>query len=244
MYEELMQKAIDNSKGLYVEDYVIGLGMTAVKLNNGWCGVTHTFREEIFGGCSPFPDLLETGIEAKKFVGLYDSTDILLSSLGLATINAILNSEISFDKKGDIFDSLSIKHDDVVALVGDIMPLAASIRKFGPKKIYIFERRGETGKLPDWAIYQLMKEIDVLLLSSSTLINKTFFNLIEKSQTDRVALIGPSTTFCPDILKGVKIFGGAKILNADKLLKISARAGGTKNVYKSGAAEKVQLILG
>jgi hypothetical protein len=237
-----MNEAIKRSERLYVEDYVVGLGMTAVKLSNGSCGLTHTFREEIFGGCSPFPSLLESGIEARKFIELYDTTDILLSSLGLATINAVINSEVSFTKSGDIFDSLAITHNDTVALVGDIIPLAASIRQFGPKKIYIFERRGETGKLPDWAIYQLMNEIDVLLLSSSTLINKTFFNLVKEAKTDRIALIGPSTTFCPHILDKVKIFGGAKVIDADKALKISARAGGTKNIYKDGAAEKVQLI--
>ncbi len=243
MYRKLINEAIKKSEGLYVDDYVVGLGMTAVKLSNGNGGLTHTFREEIFGGCSPFPSLLESGIEAKKFIELYNTTDILLSSLGLATINAVINSEVSFTKSGDIFDSLSITHNDTVALVGDIVPLAASIRKFGPKKIYIFERRGETGKLPDWAAYQLMDEINVLLLSSSTLINKTFFNLVNKAKTNRIALIGPSTTFCPNVLDKVKIFGGAKVIDVDKALKISARAGGTKNIYKDGAAKKVQLIL-
>jgi uncharacterized protein (DUF4213/DUF364 family) len=242
MYKKLIDKAIENSKGLFIEDYVLGLGITVVKLNNGSCGVVHTFREEIFGGCSPFKNLLEAGTSAEEFIRLYDSTNIVHSSIGLATINAVLNSKVKFDKTGDIFESLNIKSTDTVALVGDIIPLVPMIKKSDPKDFYVFERRGETGKLPDWAIYTVIDKVDVLLLSSSTLINKTFFNIIEKAKTDRTALIGPSTTFCPEVLNKVKVFGGAKIVNSDIMLKIASRGGGTKNIYASHAAEKVQLI--
>ncbi len=244
MHRDLIRIAIDRvrNKNLFVKDYVTGLGITVVELSDGSCGLTHTFREEIFGGCSPFPKLLNTDIRVEEFIQLYDSTDILLSSIGLATINAVLNNGVKFDKTGDIIESLEIQEGDNVALVGDIVPLASSIKKFKPKRLYIFERRAETGKLPDWAIYQLMDKIDVLLLSSSTLINKTFFNLVKSAKTSKIALIGPSTTFCPEVLKEVKVFGGAKVLNAEKLLKIAARAGGTKNIYADEAAVKVQLL--
>ncbi len=243
MYRKLIQKAINKSKGLFVQDYVVGLGITTVKLNNGACGVVHTFREEVFGSCSPFSNLLQTNVEAEKFIKLYDTTNILLSSLGLATINAVLNFDLLFDKTGDVFESLDISSNDTIGIVGDIIPLTKSIKKANPKEIHVFERRRETGNLPDWALYQLLDKIDVLLLSSSTLINKTFFNIIKNAKTKKIALIGPSTTFCPEILKGVKIFAGAKILDPDKLLKIASRAGGTKNIYNSKAAQKVQIII-
>ncbi|HCZ07206.1 MAG TPA: hypothetical protein DHV12_08805 [Thermotogae bacterium] len=240
-----MRKLLESAKryagSATVEDYVIGLGLCAVKLSDGRAGLSYILRSEIRGGCSPLERTLETGQQAEEFIELYENSDPVKVSLGLATINACLNSVYEKDfKKGDLADFLQLEPDDSVAMVGDLRKALPAV---GTHQVYVFERENKSDTIPDWMIPYILPKCKAAVITSASLANKTFWFQIEPYlTTSKVALVGPTTPMFPEAFEKVRIFAGFKIIDPDAALKVVSRGGGTKNLLREGAAVKVALL--
>ncbi len=242
--DRMIERICNDYSDLKVIDYVVGTGMTAVKLSNGNVGVAHIFREELPAGCMIFDELLpsKTGIE--KFIKQAELYHPVTVSLALATINAIFNRiERDNETEKDIFDLAEIKKDDVVGFVGDFRPLTKVLRE-KVKKLMVFERIPSEDYLPDWAIPWKLKECDVAIITGTTIMNKTIDNILQSVETDRVFIFGPSTVLLPDVYpECVKAIGGTRIIDGDKAMDIASKAGGTKNLYRMNAAKKITVKI-
>lgn len=241
-YDLLKEKAKKNGKGALVVDYVMGVGMCGVALEDGRAGVSYTDRKSIPWGCSLYDELPKTGTDVGEFIKLFDSSDVLLNALGTSAINACVND--GNYESGDVMEAVSLSEDDVMGMIGYFDPMVMKIKK-QVKALYIFEKEKTLTTWPQKVlspdeIPQMLPKCNVLLISATTVMNKTFDDILKYANTKRIILLGPSTPMLPEAFPEVKVFGGTTV-NVEAL-KTIAHGGGTRNLYKAHVGKKVILV--
>ena len=239
-----IEKKTHNKK---VEDLRIGLCYTSVLLSNGQLGLAYTFHSRQSPPCK---NSLEAGsIKGKdtaEVIRYALSDNLLESSVGLATVNALVNQQIENAIEGDILDVISLNNNDTVGMIGFFGPLIDPIKK-SVKKLYIFEEKiivNSPDVYPSEKTAQILPECDVIIISATTLINKTIDPLLMQANDAREAIIlGATTPFLPDVFisKGVTMLSGIKVVDEKRLLRITSEGGGMRDF--KGSIKKVSIRL-
>lgn len=223
-----------NSK---VKDYSMGIGLCAVTLDDGRTGVAYSARDMIPWGCSIYDELPKIGTPAKDFIELFDSNDVLLCALGMATINACVNQ--GKFRNADVMEEINVSHSDVVGMIGDFTPMVDDIKEKA-KKLYIFEKQDLPDTIPPERMPELLPKCDILLVSATTLLNKTFDFIIQHAHTNKIVLLGPSAPICPEALPEVTVFGATLVTPG--AVKTVYHGGGTRNLYREKTGRKVTFV--
>lgn len=231
-----------------VKDVRIGLAYTGVLLSENYGGVACTPLYE-FSGCPAlgFAGSLK-GKTADKLLELALSENPLEAAVGVATANALshmlsdLKPENFPVSKTDILDL--IKPEDKVAMVGYFGPLVPRILKI-TDKLTVLEKREiddpKTRTLPSEKAGDVLPASDVIILSASTLANKTFDELLLfRGAAREVVLLGPSAPLypAPFFSRGITAIMGTRIIDPLTMLTVVSEAGGTKKLHKC-CGEKV-----
>jgi uncharacterized protein (DUF4213/DUF364 family) len=228
-----------------VADIRIGLGYTAVQLENGGCGLAYTLHEQEYESCSVIPDAGKlAGRKALEFIPWMKSPDHTACAVGLATLNATLATPVSA-VESDILDLLPVGPEDAVGMVGYFGPLVEPIKK-RVRTLYIFERKPEPefDILPESAALDILPKCQVVIISATAILNHTINGLLDLSKNAReIAILGPSTPFIPEIFSGygVTLLSGIKIIDPSQALRIVSEGGGTRQFIR--ACRKLSLRL-
>ncbi len=249
MAKRIVEETLDKIKTLLpniddvvVDQVVMGLGYTGVRLSSGHSGLCYSFQAEIAQTTHhcQVSDLAGTlvGTSALGMAEKAKSWELRESILGFATLNALSQMAIERNPNnyitlnGDVLDYINIQKSDIVVLVGNIKPFVGPIRAKA-KKLYILERmptiRGE-GILPDTACDQILPTADIILITGTAIVNGTIDHLLELSKNAReVVLVGASASIIPDVLfeRGATIVGCVKIVDACKMMQVVSEGGGT-----------------
>jgi uncharacterized protein (DUF4213/DUF364 family) len=182
------------------------------------------------------------GRKASELIPWLKSTDATTCAVGLATLNAIIAQPIPA-LESDILELLSVEPEDVVGMIGYFGPLVAPLRK-RVRALHIFERKQnlEYGILPESATKDLLPQCQVVILSATTLLNRTMDGLLALSKNAReVAVLGPSTPFLPEIFTrhGVTLLSGLQVTDAAQILQTVSEGGGTRQFGR--AVRKLSL---
>ncbi len=242
--EELLSLAESELKKRAVVDARVGLSYTGVLLDDQSLGLAYSFREEATECCEVVDKAGELEGGAWELAKIALSPRAVDSSVGIATLNAVFNRDIK-GEEGDILDFLDLKKSDKVGMVGNFRPVLERMGKNIPE-LYIFERRpqDEEGVYPDWAVEQLLPEVDVAIITGTTVVNKTIDRLLELSKNAReIAILGPSTPMAPEVFRkrGVTLLSGMVVEDVEKALKIVSQGGGT--IKLKDVSRKVNLVL-
>ncbi|AKB52675.1 Molybdenum ABC transporter ATP-binding protein [Methanosarcina barkeri str. Wiesmoor] len=235
-------------KDIEVKDVRIGLAYTGVMISENYGGVACTPLYE-FSGCPTlgFAGSLK-GKTADKVLELALSKNPLEASVGVATANAL--SHMLRDIKPENFPASNIdildliKPEDRVAMVGYFAPLVPKILKITNKLTILEKREIESPKtltLPSEKAREVLPTSDVIILSASTLANRTFDELLSlRGAAREVVLLGPSSPLypAPFFERGITAVMGTQILDPITMLTIVSEAGGTKKIHKC-CGEKV-----
>ncbi len=236
IYEKIYEKARSAAVNLSIKDVRIGLGYTIVELDNGNCGVSYSFVKELNAKtCTALEDAGSLiGKNANYLLEKIFSYNLIDSTLALACANAILNKE---DNTTD-YDVLSLVDGaKSVVMIGYFGPLVPIINKKA-KKFVICERNPkDNNAYPDYAEYFELKKCDIAIVSATTLINKTIDNILDITEAETVAVLGPSCPMDKEIFKDTKAthLCGSLITDAEGAKTIISQGGGTqklKNVTK------------
>ncbi len=223
-----------NSK---IKDYAMGIGLCAVTLDDGRAGVAYSARDLIPWGCSIYDELPKIETSAEKFIELFDSNDVLLSALGMATINACINQ--GEFKNADVMEEISVSSSDVVGMIGNFTPMVEDIKKKA-KELYIFEKQDLPETISPERMPEFLPECDILLISATTLLNRTFDSIIQHARTNKIALLGPSTPICPEALPEAMVFGATLVTTG--AIRTVYHGGGTRNLYREKTGKKVTFV--
>lgn len=159
------------------------------------------------------------GIPLKELAAAAKSWNLLEAGFGMAAINAYYNTPERLDAM-DAYepfekyctDGLDLrgKHIGVVGHLNmpeSVHEQAASLR--------ILERSPRDGDYPDSACDWLLPQCDVVIMTASTLVNKTLPHLLELCKDVYTILAGPTCPMCPALLDmGIDRIAGLVITDA------------------------------
>jgi uncharacterized protein len=228
-----------------VADIRVGLGYTAVQLDEGSCGLAYTFRDEADEGCCVIREAgTLAGRRASDLAEWAGSSDPVASAVGLATLNALIQAPTSA-RAADLLAELQVTSNDVIGMVGYFGPLVGPLHSRG-KALHIFERRpnANSAVLPEAAAADVLPQCQVVILSATTLLNRTLDNLLNLGRNAReLAILGPSTPLLPEAFvdRGVTLLSGVHVVNPERVLQVVSEGGGTRQF--GAAVKKVTLRL-
>jgi uncharacterized protein (DUF4213/DUF364 family) len=232
--QKLKEISLLSARDLTVNDVRIGLGYTAVQLDNGQVGVAYTFHRNAEGGCSVFKGLRPlAGRHALELLAMFDSKDKIESAVALATCNAIFNAVGKrYTGGGDVIEHLDVHPYDQVGMVGNFAPLIPFFREKGVS-LKIFEQidKAKGVLLPEAEAYKHLPRCQMALITSTAIINHTVDDLLEAARSCReVILLGASTPFVPEAFADtpVTMLSGVVVIDPPQILRIVSEGGGMR----------------
>jgi uncharacterized protein (DUF4213/DUF364 family) len=216
-----------------VKDICIGLGFTAVQLEDNRTGLAAVLREEIGGGCTT---LSEAGTLKGKNASyllemLLRSESVVSKSLGLATANSILSGrDLQGIDRRDTIELIKLIPEDRVAMVGLFRPLVSKIKSITSNLTIIEKERGQGEVVSLNKGKTALKDCTVALITASSILNSTLEDILNSlGSTRRVVLLGPSTPLATEIFFDTPInhLAGSWVIDPEKVLQIVSEGGGT-----------------
>ncbi|MEE1036725.1 MAG: DUF364 domain-containing protein [Oscillospiraceae bacterium] len=213
LYDVLIQGV---SSDALITDTLMGECWTAVETRNHF-GMAMTTPVDTA------PRLLSadhTGLSLKELAQAAKSWNLTEAGFGMAAVNAYYNTPARLDSLGayEPFEryctngvDLQGKHIGVVGHLNmppSVYEQAASLR--------ILERNPRPGDYPDSACDWLLPQCDVVIITASTLVNKTLPRLLELSKNAYTILAGPSCPLCPQLLElGIDRIAGLVVTDTE-----------------------------
>lgn len=164
-------------------------------------------------------------------------------SLGLAAINSLL--DIDPDKYTGV-DGLKLVEDVCaeknISVIGHFPYLEELAKK--ARNLWIIEKQPRPGDFPEARGNDLIPQSDIVVISSTTLINDTLpgiLNLCKKGSVKM--LLGPSTPLS-DVLfdYGIDVLAGSVVTDVDKVLKSVGEGASFLQLKKRGGVQFVNII--
>lgn len=231
-----------------VRELTMGLGYTAVALEDGGVGLAYTWLEGT--ECCSFARGLDEaeGGPASTLVDRLLADDPLERSVGLAAINA-LNHRVALSlprddgPAGSLVRELGVTAGTRVGMVGFFPPVARVLEEIGARLEVIDDAKG----IGDRRTFEatLQEGMDVLVMTSTTLLNDTADELLSRVGPGvRVALLGPSTPLLPEALEGtpVSLLAGMAVADTGAVLRGVRHGAGTPQLQRF--SRKVYCVCG
>ncbi|MBR1455676.1 MAG: hypothetical protein IJ594_00780 [Oscillospiraceae bacterium] len=151
------------------------------------------------------------------------------ASMAMAAVNAVLNAAERVERFG-CYQPIERHYTDDLDFTGKTVGVVGHMRgsprmREQAARIYILERDPLPGDYPDPACEYILPECDIVLISGSTLINKTLPRLLVLSKKAFTVLTGPSVPLYPGLLElGVDRIAGLALTEPDAALAHAARS--------------------
>jgi uncharacterized protein (DUF4213/DUF364 family) len=182
------------------------------------------------------------GMRLRDLASWIKSWNFYEAAMGLAAINSALNAqEVLMSNCGELLDETKTQdvftclHHELrgkrVAVIGHFHNLE---RLSGICELSILERKPGPGDIPDPACEYILGEQDVVIMTATTLINKTMPRLLALSRNARIVVAGPSTPLHPLMFEhGVDLLGGLIVDDQPSVWRAVAE-GGQKALFTQG----------
>lgn len=166
-----------------------------------------------------FPQGL-AGLEIAEAAKGIKSWNMEEASLALAVVNAALNTE---DRVALLRaeDSMDRYYTEGLSFSGKTVGLIGHLH--GPpelraqaKEVYVLERSPQEGDYPDSACDYLLPRCDIVIITGSSITNKTLPHLLSLCENAYTILTGPSVPLCPGLLEhGIDRLAGLVVTDAE-----------------------------
>jgi len=250
---------------IWIDDLVIGLFLTGVKLSTGHAGVASTPIGEIPEAvCCPTTAarMPQAGaFQGRPLLEIIDyalDPNVLKSAIGVAALNAlsqfILESrdgteyQEMMDRDG--FNLLEIQPHETVSLIGAFGPYIHRLKRMG-NPFFIIEKNARTLRPDEMKYFKPLSEMrnaleksGVAIITGTAIVNHTIDHILSFVENGiRAAIIGPTASMIPDAFfkKGIHIMAGVHILNPDLMIKILKQGGSAYHLLKE-CSEKIAWV--
>ena len=242
--KNIREQLASAAEGRTVADVRIGLGYTAVMLDDGRAGVAFTFHQDLPERCSLFKGRLPLeGRKANEVMALMDSQEKIETAVGLATANALANVSGEHLQGGDVLDYIQLLPEDRVGMVGMFGPLINPIRK-AAKELLIFEKNQDRadGLQPSSEIVPQLPDCQVAFITATSIVNHSMDEFLHAAARCReVVVLGATTPLVPAAFKETPVtcLSGIVVSSPAEVLRIVSSAGGMRHF--KGYVQKVNL---
>jgi uncharacterized protein (DUF4213/DUF364 family) len=224
-----------------VKDVRVGAFWTGVVVevaDHTRCGLASTMRGEghHHGGGPAVQEagqLMEQG--ARDLADLIHSDSLMEASVGMAAINALLpvqeNRWLDLNASEVIVEHGAGKQ---VALVGHF-PFVPWLRE-RVGKLWVLELQPQGEDLPADAARDVIPQADVLAITGTTLINRTFEGLMALRKPETLVLVlGPSTPLSPVLFDhGVHLLSGSVVEDVESVLRAVSQGANFRQIHRRG----------
>ena len=184
-----------------------------------------------------FPEGLN-GLEVRRAAEGIKSWNFAEASMALAAVNSALNTEerVRALHAEDSMDRYYTQGLDfkgkTVGLIGHMNGPPEMRRE--AKEVYIIEKSPQEGDYPDPACDWLLPRCDIVIITGSSLINKTLPHLLSLCRGAYTILTGPSVPLCPALLEqGIDRIAGMVVTDPEGM-KNSVLSGQRGSPYRYG----------
>lgn len=145
------------------------------------------------------------GISLKELASACTGWNLTEAGYGMAAVNAFYNTPQRLEQLQayEPFENYCTQGLDLrgkhIGVVGH-MNMPESVSRQAASLRYL-ERNPRPGDYPDSACDWLIPQCDVVIITASTLVNKTLPHLLELSRNAYTILTGPSCPMCPELLE-------------------------------------------
>jgi hypothetical protein len=221
-----------------VRQVLMGAFWTAVVLGTSplQCGLASTLRGETDHRGPPVPragHLLD--YRARALTEWCRSPKTLQASIGLAAYNALLQVDeaacVELNASHVICEQGAGRR---VAIVGHF-PFVDEVRRVA-QACWVLELRPRPGDLPADRADELIPQADVVALTSTSLINHTFDDLIGLCRPDSfVVMLGPSTPLSPLLFEsGIDVLSGTVVKDPECVLRSISQGATFRQIKRAG----------
>jgi uncharacterized protein len=260
-YDLLQYSYADIFKNTTIEKVVIGIYFTAVKLSSGFAGMAKTETDRhccnSYKHKRQFGDFSPGKINGQKILDLFEhaeNTDIL-NNVRLAVLNAVSSEILSHSKykvieDKDPIDLIDLSQKKNICIVGAFQSYINRIAATSNRLFVLelnenaFEESQKQFYVPAEKYAETFSQSDIIIITGATLANQTFDDLLAKIPDHaQTILVGPSSSFVPDILfkHNVNIIGSTKILDAEQMFTLISE-GGTGYHLFNYCAKKICIV--
>jgi uncharacterized protein (DUF4213/DUF364 family) len=225
-----------------LRDVQVGAFWTAVVVEvdgRRQCGLASTTRgdhDHHHGGGAAVRDagrLMERS--ARELAELARSDSLVETSIGIATINALL--PVREEQWVDLnAEEVIARHGEgkQVTLVGHFPFIPRLRERVG--KLWVLELRPRGDDLSADAASDVIPQADVLAITGTTLINRTFEELMALRRPEALVLVlGPSTPLSPVLFDhGVHLISGSVVEDIDSVLRAVSQGANFRQVHRQG----------
>jgi uncharacterized protein (DUF4213/DUF364 family) len=263
--EIIQEKSPAPLEKVWIDDLVIGIFFTGVKLSTGHAGVAFTPIGEIPEAvCCPtsaarMPQAGKLrGTPVSETLKYALDPNVLKSAVGVATLNALsqwmIESEDETDyhivKEADGFDLLKIEPRETISLIGAFAPYIRRLKMMG-NPFFIIEKRAQTLRLdemkyfkPDSEMRNALEKSGVVIITGTAIVNHTIDHILSFVRNGiRAAIIGPTASMIPDAFfkRGITTVAGIHILDPDLMIKILKEGGSAYHLLKE-CSQKIAFV--
>jgi len=160
------------------------------------------------------------GMPLKELAAAAKSWNLTEAGFGMAAVNAWYNTPERLEQL-DAYEPFERYCTEGVSLHGKHIGVVGHLNM--PQSVYeqaasvrILERNPRPGDYPDSACDWLLPQCDVVIMTASTLVNKTLPHLLDLCKNAYTILAGPSCPMCPELLNfGIDRIAGLVITNVE-----------------------------
>ncbi len=213
-----------------IDKFVSGEKYTAIMLKNKDIGICANVDRAINNDLSEYENIDLTKIDHRIFINAY--------------FNAKLNNKEELAGK-DLLKIVDFQKFKNIVMIGNFHPIVAKFNKMGIKST-IFDLKDDSSYLtPMSKQKEFLRNADSVILTATTLYNKTFMPIIESTPENcEIFLLGPSTPMYPEMLEYRNIshlFGTSFPPNCINLINIIQEGKGPRIFLKYG---RKTMLLG
>ena len=263
--EIIKEKSPTSLKEVRIDDLVLGIFFTGVKLSTGQGGCAFTPVGEIPEAvCCPTSAARMPqagGLEGRTVSEILDyaiDPNVLKSAIGVAILNALTqliieserDNEYQITKDEDGFDLLKVEPHETVSLIGAFGPYIRRLKIMG-NPFFVIEKNPQTLRpdeikhfKPESEMRSAFEKSKVLIITGTAIVNHTIDSILSLIKNDiRTAIIGPTASMIPDAFfkRGVNIMAGVRITDSERMIKILKQGGSAYHLLKE-CSEKIAFI--
>jgi uncharacterized protein (DUF4213/DUF364 family) len=201
-----------------LRDVIVGAHWTAVQTQG--CGLASTM-----GDPHPHtgPSVRDAGKLSEKGIGelvrLARSEKLLEASIGMATINSLIEIDENRCSEVNAFDILAEQGAGKdVAVIGHF-PFVPKLKELA-RNLWVIEQRPRPGDLEADQAADILPRCQVVAITSTSFINHTLDGLLDLRRDTFVMLLGPSTPFTPFLFDyGIDALSGTKVVDEARVIR-------------------------
>jgi len=244
-----------------IEQLVVGIYFTAVKLSNGYSGLACTNLDSL-EGCAHnrtkgFGEFTPGNFKGRNIADLFRhfNQSCLIKTVQLAVMNAIsaewmAESNYKIIENQDPIELVDLQGKKRVCVVGAFL---SYIKKLAETNCILqIVELNETVVPEEYKQYLVPSPLsgkaiansEIVIITGASLANNTLDKMLELiSSGTQVIVVGPTCSLLPDVLfaRGVDILGATRVTDSDKMLELVAESASGFQLFKS-CATKICIV--